>query len=250
MKKLLIILFLASAFVSCKKDSKYKIKKNHKKEVGYSSNDLLSNNDYKKLTIEVQYMAGYKPTPTTLSNLTSFLNSRLNKSDGIYIVEKEIPAQNKSSYSLDDIKDIESENRSEFTNKKEIATYFLFLDGEYSGNSGNGKVLGIAYYNTSMVIFEKTIQDLSGGFTQPNQTKLETTVVNHEFGHILGLVNTGAPMQHNHQDVANGSHCDNDNCLMNWVAETGGIVGNLIGSSPIPQLDQNCINDLKANGGK
>lgn len=250
MKKLFLILFLGAAFLSCKKDSKYKIKKNHKKEVGYSSNDFLSNNDYKKLTIEVQYMAGYKPSQSTLSNLTSFLNNRLNKSDGIYIVEKEIPAKNRGTYSIADIENIETEYRSEFTNKKEIAAYFLFLDGEYSGNSGNGKVLGVAYYNTSMAIFEKTILDLSGGFGQPSQAKLETTVVNHEFGHILGLVNTGASIQTNHQDVSHGAHCDNDNCLMNWVAETGGVVGNLLGSSPIPELDQNCINDLRANGGK
>lgn len=250
MKKLALILFLTSAFVSCKKDSKYKVKKNHRKEVGYSSNDLLSNDDYRKLIVEVQYMAGYKPTAKTLSNLATFLSSRLNKSDGIYFVEKEIPAQNKGTYSIDDIEAIENEHRSEFTHKKEIATYFLFLDGEYAGNSGNGKVLGVAYYNTSMAIFEKTIQDLSGGFGEPSQDKLETTVANHEFGHILGLVNVGSPMQTNHQDVAHGHHCDNDNCLMNWVAETGNVVSNIIGSSPIPQLDQNCINDLRANGGK
>jgi hypothetical protein len=250
MKKTLLILFIASVFLSCKKNSNYKINKNHKKEVGYSSNDLLSNNDYRKLTVEIQYMAGYKPTETTLSNLTSFLSNRLNKSDGIYLVEKQIPAQNKGTYSINDIENIEKEYRSEFTHKKEIATYFLFLDGEFSGNSGNGKVLGVAYFNTSMAIFEETIHDLSGGFGEPSQTKLETTVVNHEFGHVLGLVNTGASMQINHQDVAHGSHCDNDNCLMNWIAETGGVVGNLIGSSPIPQLDQSCMNDLRANGGK
>jgi hypothetical protein len=127
---------------------------------------------------------------------------------------------------------------------------FLFLDGPSNEDQGSSMILGQAYFNTSMVIYEKSLQDNSDGFGEPALYKLETTVINHEFGHILGLVNLGSAMYNLHQDSAHGSHCDNSNCLMYWEVETGNIFSALIGSSPIPSFDQNCLKDLHENGGK
>lgn len=237
------------AFTTCKKDKEIAVD-DTKLNVGASANNLLSANIYNQLTIEIQYVANYKPTQNAVNNLVAFLNQRLNKPNGINIVYSEIISPNKLKYTLTDIKNLEDQNRKEFSADKNIATYFLFLDGEYAENTQNEKVLGIAYRNTSMVIFEKTIHSLSDDITEPNRDKLETTVINHEYGHILGLVNIGTNMQINHQDVANGSHCMDKNCLMYYTAETNAGIQNLLGSNPIPSLDANCINDLKANGGK
>jgi hypothetical protein len=214
-----------------------------------SSRDFLSSDDYDKLTVEIQYVPGFQPTQATLDNLKALLEQRLNKPAGISFVLTSIASPKRSAYSVSDIQRIESANRTQNTNGKTIAAYFLFIDGDYSLNSGNSKVLGIAYGGSSMVIFEKTIREFSGGITQPSVTTLETTVAEHEFGHILGLVNNGTPMQSPHQDVANGRHCINQNCLMYYNAETSDIVANLLGGG-IPSLDTNCSNDLKANGGK
>ena len=74
--------------------------------------------------------------------------------------------------------------------------------------------------------------------------------MNHEFGHILGLVNNGTPVQSDHHDTANGAHCDVEDCLMYWQAETSGGLGDLVGMSSPPPLDPQCIDDLQANGGK
>lgn len=64
-----------------------------------------------------------------------------------------------------------------------------------------------------------------------------------------GLVNKGTALTSLHQDGVHGKHCSNSGCLMYYEAETSDIINNLLGD-PIPSLDQNCINDLKANGGK
>jgi predicted Zn-dependent protease len=100
-----------------------------------------------------------------------------------------------------------------------------------------------------MALFERTIQDLSGGLTQPEQSRLESVVLQHELGHILGLVNAGTAMVTNHQDAPHGRHCTNTNCLMHYTVETGNVVQNLLDGS-LPQLDSNCLSDLRANGGK
>ncbi len=73
-----------------------------------------------------------------------------------------------------------------------------------------------------------------------------TTLLEHEFGHLMGLVDQGSPMQVNHKDAANGAHCDKPDCLMYYNVEAG-FTGTL---SAVPSLDANCIADLKANGGK
>ena len=254
LKTLFTFLFLIALTVgvstSCRKDSKRQIKKNHKQSTGSSANDLLSSKEYNELIVEFIVVSGQSPTQQAIDNLKKLLTDRLNKPDGIKFVTTNVPSPNKTKYSLDDIVALEDEYRTQFTDDKSIAASFVFLDGEYIENTGDSKVLGIAYYNTSMVIFEETIKSFTDDFGEPERHKLETTVINHEFGHILGLVNTGTAMQTQHQDVAHGAHCDNEDCLMNWTAETGDAISNLVGSSPIPTFDNNCLNDLKANGGK
>lgn len=236
--------------VSCRKDSKRKINKNHRQNVGYSANHLLSDKKYERTTIQVIYMTGYKPSDEAMSSLISMITDHCNKPDGIVVTYKEIGAQGKDTYTLEDIKTIEDDERSEFTSRKNIAVTVLFLDGHSSDDSGNSAVLGAAYYNTSIVIYEKTIHEYSDQITEPERSKLETLVLNHEWGHLLGLVNVGTGMQTNHEDAAHSKHCVNEDCLMYWEAETASAINNILGSTPIPELDANCIADLQGNGGK
>ncbi len=214
-----------------------------------SANDFLSANKYTTLIVEVNYMQGFKPTQGALNSLVTLLSERLNKPQGIKLVTNVIVAHGKAVYSVNDIQNLESIYRKHYPIGNILTAHILFLDGGSTSDNGNSKILGIAYNKTSMAIFEKNVNEFSGGVTQPSREVLETTVVNHEFGHTLGLVNNGTLMQTNHQDGNHGHHCDNQNCLMYYTAETSDIVGNLIGGN-VPQLDQNCIDDLKSNGGK
>jgi hypothetical protein len=211
--------------------------------------DFLSASKYDRLIVEIQYVETYRPSTAAVNNLKTFLQDRLNKPTGITVLEKAVPTGGKSAYSANDIRAIEKANRTQNTNGKTLTAYFLFIDGDYSSNSGSSKVLGIAYEATSMAIFEKTIKEFSGGLGQPSNATLETTVMLHEFGHILGLVNTGTSMVTDHQDDPHGHHCNVQNCLMYYTAETSDVVANITGGH-IPVLDAKCIDDLKANGGK
>ena len=217
--------------------------------VGVSANDLLSSETYDNLIIEIQYATGYAPPAAAITNLKSFLQQHLNKSD-ISVITSEISAPGQAQYSASDIRAIEDNNRTQFTDGNTIAAYFFFADGGYSEDTDNAKVLGIAYRNTSMALFQKTIEDNSGGLGQPSTSLLTSTVMNHEFGHILGLVNNGTPLTTQHQDTAHGHHCDVEDCLMYWTAETGAGITDLLGMSSPPSLDAQCITDLKGNGGK
>lgn len=204
---------------------------------------------YDQLIVEIQYMPGVQPSAAAVNNLKSFLEQRLNKPAGISIVQTAIASPGKSTYSVPDLIAVETAKRTQQANGKILTAYILFADGDYSGNSGNSKVLGITYAGTSMAVFESTVKQFSGGLSQPAVSSLETTVLNHEFGHVLGLVNRGTPLQSQHQDTAHDKHCTNQHCLMYYNAETSDIIANMLGTG-IPVLDAACIADLRANGGK
>jgi hypothetical protein len=144
---------------------------------------------------------------------------------------------------------VEDANRKYFSSGDQLAAYFLFVDGNSAEDTGSFQILGQAHRNTSMVLYEKTVQALSGGLGKPSTATLESTILLHEFGHILGLVNVGTPMQSQHQDTANGHHCSSTHCLMYYAVDTSDFLSNLLGGS-IPSLDAGCLQDLKANGGK
>src|ERR1700757_2278423 len=208
--------------------------------------DFISQGKYTNLLIEVDYINGYAPSDESVNNLITFLKQRINKPNGIAVVKKVISVQNTGAYyNLNQVQDIEYANRKMVTSGSTLTAYILYLDKEYEGTaSSQSKVLGINYQSSSIVMFENTIAQFSGGITQPSRSLLETTVVEHEFGHVLGLVNNGTPMQTFHQDVPNGHHCNNSSCLMYYAVETSDIIKNLVGSAP-PDFDANCLNDLR-----
>ena len=185
-------------------------------------------------------MPGCEPDAISLSNLSSFLNTYLNKPSGILISEQQIGAGGKASLTLDDIVKIEHRVRTVFTFGNVIAVHILITDGSYSGDD----IFAKSYWNTSTCLFGKTINDNSGASSQVSRTQLMTTLLEHEFGHLLGLVGQGTPMVADHRDAANGAHCNKPDCLMYYSVETNS------GSNSVPELDANCIADLKANGGK
>jgi hypothetical protein len=190
-----------------------------------------------------------EPEQATLNNMQDFLLKYINKPEGIEITKKEIAGAGQNSYSFEELKSLETANRSVHDTRSTLSAYVFFAGGDYAENSGGNKVLGIAYGRSSIVMFEKTIQQLSGGIAQPSRSSVESAVLQHEFGHLLGLVDNGSAMEKDHLDGAHGKHCINKKCLMYYAAETSDLVGILLGSA-IPSLDADCENDLRANGGK
>lgn len=243
MKTRLIILCAVLAFAAgCRKTEQ--VINNRSEPV-----DFLSDKKYKSLVVEIQYVEGYKPTDAAMQNLRQFLEARLHKPAGIAFVYNPIASPGKAFYDVSDAEKIERNFREEHRHGATAAAYFLFLDGAYARDEENTKVLGIAYGGSSVVMFGKTIAGFSDNIMEPSRSTLETAVGIHEFGHLLGLVNDGTGMVNEHQDQAHPHHCNNTSCIMYYKAETSDILGILTGND-IPELDQQCISDLQANGGK
>lgn len=221
------------------------------RSTGASANELLSETTYTNLIIEAVYVDGFRPEASSLNNLVSFLDSRLNKSGGISIIERDIPAQPYDTYTIEEVRQVEDEFRTQFSSGNTIAVFVLFAENASASDSGNNVVLGTAYRNTSLVMYQSTIENFSGGLNQPNRVTVETAVYAHEFCHIMGLVNLGTPLTSQHEDPDNDKHCNVTNCLMQAQLESGNIFDMMSAlGSGVPNLDAQCIADLQANGGK
>lgn len=211
--------------------------------------DFLTESKYTTLNIEVAYVEGFQPQPTSLNILLSFLQERINKSGGVTITQRSIPATGRVSIDIDVIREIEKANRKTVTGGNTLTAWIMFLDAEYSASTDTEKVLGVAYGASSLAVFEQSVHN----YTRPDMPArwaLETFILTHETGHMLGLVNNGTPMKSLHQDTEHGAHCTNTKCLMYWEAQNNLNLADLLGENNIPVLDDACLADLKAAGGK
>jgi hypothetical protein len=235
-----IISFYLLLFTACQKE--VNIAPNDLQTLGTSAHDLLAADRYTSLVVEIDYMPGFEPDATSIQQLNTFLNTHINKPGGIRIVPHQVPVSGKTTLSISELVQLEKQYRSSFTIDSTLTVYMLLCDASYSDDENT---LAISYWNTSTCLFGKSIAESSGAQEQVSRTNLLTTLLEHEFGHLLGLVNQGSPMQRDHRDAANGAHCDNPECLMYHAIETADNLGR-----NIPVLDAACLSDLKANGGK
>ncbi len=219
------------------------------KALGASANELLSDTKFTSLTIEVVYVTGFKPTDVALNNLSQFLSQHTFKPDGISITTRAVASSNKAPFTIEEIAKIEAEERSVYNAGDEIAIFIYVADGSNEKDENEKVILGSAFRNTSVVLYGKTIERIANNSNSTAKSDVETAVLNHEFGHLFGLVDVGSPMQVNHEDPNSEAHCNVSGCLMVANIEFGGSIIDMVETN-IPELDDLCVNDLVANGGR
>ena len=245
-------IFVFLLLTGCSTDETDKEDTSHSNDLvlGASARDFLSDEKFTALEIEIAYVTGFEPTPAALNNLKIFLNKYLNKPNGISIKTRAVASPNFGTYALDEILNLEKQHRTTFSNGHTLGTFIFFADEKSVDSKEDRKIIGKAYRNTSMIVFDKEIKEMSGLVTR---SEIQTTALHHEFGHLFGLVNNGSPAQtpHEETETSKKAHCNVDGCLM--------AASIAFGSSPFSYLedgenivdfDEQCQLDLKANGGK
>lgn len=257
--KILPLLFAFLILAGCSKDSPVTDtpvvgpvidKSANLRALGDSANELLSDTKFTSLNIEIVYVSGYNPSQQTLVKLKQFLQARVYKPDGISISTRAVTTSGKAPFTIEEIAEIERNERQEFNAGDEISVFIYFADGSNENDDDTNVVLGSAFRNTSMVIYGKTVNKIAASFNAPDKSVIETTVINHEFGHLFGLVDNGTPMLVDHLDPDSDGHCSVNGCLMNANILFSGSLIDMIDNNQVVPLENLCIQDLQANGGK
>ncbi len=223
------------------------------KTLGSSAGDLLTDSKFTSMNIEIVYVDGNRPTDEAISSFKNFLTKRTYKPDGIDINLRSVASSGKAPFDIEEIAEIERNERTAYNVGDEIAIWIYFADGNNEKDTNEKFVLGSAFRNTSMVIYEKTIKDFANRTGAPSRAIIEASTLNHEFGHLFGLVNLGIEMVSEHEYTdgdGKGAHCTTQGCLMNASIEFGSGVVDLVNGTGVPELDQLCIDDLQFAGGK
>ena len=259
--QILLLFFVLMTISSCKSDDEQDAviddpKAENRKGLGTSAEDILSSDIYKSLTVELVYSEIYKPSQESIDNLRAYITARVNKPSGINFVERQVAEQPNDPFTIEEIREIEDRLRTKYTEGDNLAIYVFFSNGSSSNDTQTTVTLGTAYRNTSIVIYERTLQVLTEN--DPILLPLiESTTLQHEIGHILGLTNILDDDIHNeHEDLSNLKHCFVEDCLMYFEATNvtrssmTKMMETLTRRMEVPELDPLCIADLQAKGGK
>ncbi|GLU43899.1 hypothetical protein [Allomuricauda sp. NBRC 101325] len=267
MKKKIALTLLSGLLMllSCSKDSEVTPtgsnatidKSGNRLSTGASARDLLSNVDYDKILIEIDYVTGYAPTAEAIANFEEFLLARTNKQT-IEFKYTSLPSPNKETLTLDEVVDLETANRDEYNDDSTLAVYIYFADSPAdSDNDEEGLVtLGAVYRNTSMVIYESTVRQMGNNSSAITVADVETATLLHEFGHLFGLVNLSTISVNDHEDPDAENHCSVEGCLMRAELQFGTSLLKQMesraskGLVTIPDFDAECLLDLQKYGGR
>lgn len=253
---------------------------------GDSANDILSNEKFTTLKIEIAYVVGFRPTQEAMNAFVDYLRTYTFK-ENIEMVFLELPSPEEDDLTIQEVADLETEHRTVYNDGDTLGMYIYFADAPSDGDEEDeGLVtLGAVYRNTSMIIYEATVRKLANQSTLISTADVESATLNHEFGHLFGLVDLGTEPVNEHEDPDSDNHCSIPGCLMQAQLQFSGTrnpnvsrkssvdvdqeikVGcSLSGQSVLQMLnkstnsskglmntvllDSECILDIQSNGGR
>ena len=229
--------------------------------------DYVSSNKYDKWVIEMDFVEGKDPTPAAISYLVARLKEVVNKPGGVEVQRSDTLAPRGGSWSQDDVLTTANRTRDLRTDGDTVVLHLLFLDNQYK----DANVLGITYSYSQggrvsssgpIAIFSDAIK---GAACPPplglclNELAIWEAVLVHEFGHAMGLVDLGAPMQRNHEAETctvdgearpDQGHSSSSSSVMHCAVETVNIANVFGGGGPPTTYDADDKADLCALGGK
>lgn len=230
--RLFLLLSLSClVLASCKKMDKGQSKLCCTAEGAIDIQDFFSSTNLDTLSFEVDYMDGQEPEVGNALDgnpawnfFQNNIGALLNDSKSIVVPKtleemQNIPGQNQN-YSAQNILAIANQYRQSNVASNTLNLYIVFLDGYFlSDGQENTNVLGVSIENSGVIALFKPVIDnhTFGGSNIKRFT--EQTVLIHEAGHALGLVNNGLSLQSDHQDEEHGAHCNNSDCVMYWANE-------------------------------
>lgn len=103
-----------------------------------------------------------------------------------------------------------------------VATFYvIWLDGYYEENGAERRdVLGVSLGDTGVIaMFKPVIEGTALGPLDAIEKYVEQATLIHEFGHAVGLVDTGVPLASAHHDDEHPAHCTNQDCIMYFQVE-------------------------------
>jgi hypothetical protein len=192
------------------------------------------------LDIEIDAVPGMAPSSKSVDLLRERLAAVADKPGGIDVLPVEtISGSSHQTWTDDEISQTERAHRRTHNSLGRASIYLLFVDG-HSEHEG---AIGMALDSSSAVIFEQSVRDAASALITAQE--IERSVMIHEVGHLLALVNLTYRSPRDHEDPNHPGHSNDPKSVMYWAIDNIGVATLLEGqTSPPTTFDADDLADL------
>lgn len=201
----------------------------------------LRSDTYSKMVVEIDYAPGYAPESSTISLLKERLEQVCDKPDGISMDLNEYVFSETSSWDANLVRSVAHDTMDKSPMSGSTLRWHVIMpQGSYSDDS----VLGVAVDASTIALFGDSIDEANGLFNRPSSEEVENSVMVHEFGHLLGLVNLVYTSPADHEDDEHPGHSNNEDSVMYWAVESQSLGAFFSGDLP-SEFDSDDLADLE-----
>lgn len=181
----------------------------------------LWSSPYPDLLIEIDHVEGARPSDFAVDALVEMLREETNKRSITVAPYEEMPAfgshTNGKRWTTQQLVALATEKldhapAGSYGADETAVLHILYIDGSYDGEYGDG-VIGLAIGATAFLFDDPALADTSG-IPKIFKPFIERSVLIHEVGHVLGLVNIDLPMQTAREDADSPHHSTNPESVM------------------------------------
>ena len=237
---LLVSMMLACGLSGCLGDEALDLLPEKKGVPGGLTLACLRSSMYTSMVIEIDHEPGYRPFTSSTDMLVDRLEQVCDKPSGISIKYSEVSFNHDGTWSAQDVRDKGWETKDQ--SPRDGTTLYwqvLFPAGTYETDS----VLGVAVDASTVALFSDSIDEADGPFGRPSVEDVENSVLVHEVGHLLGLVNLVYQSPVDHEDDEHPGHSNNDESVMYWAVESADLSNFIFGELP-NEFDADDLADL------
>lgn len=173
-----------------------------------------------RLVFEVDSFPGNEPSAAVQSDFIASARSIVDKPGGVELVLDGVLEAHPDPWTIEELRALAEATRDLDVGGDAIGIHILYVDGRFEIDG----VLGAAFTDRDLVIFRDRMDqqcDSAGVPLMRDQLceTAEVTILVHEFGHLLGLVNRGLPMVVDHEDPEHPGHDADPDCVMYFAFE-------------------------------
>jgi hypothetical protein len=201
----------------------------------------LRSDKHTTLEFEIVYEVGYRPETSSINLLKERISEVCEKPSGIRFdyIETTFPS-NLETWSADDVREQGWAIKDGHPHSSNTLQWqILFPSGTYEDDS----VLGVAVDASTIAIFKDSVEEAEGFFGRPSAEEVENSVIIHEVGHLLGLVNLVYQSPRPHEDAEHPGHSNNEDSVMFWAIESTSLMNFITGNLP-NEFDDDDLADL------
>lgn len=212
--------------------------------IGSMNHQYLQGHTFKQVLIEIDRAESAHPEDVAINGLRDVIEQYADKPEGVLIEMSDVIEDDDDEYTLGEIQRTMRAYRDNYSTGDTAVIYILYLNGEFADINNT---LGVTVNASSFVMFPEEVQRSSGAnlFGGP---AYERSIVVHEFGHLLGLVNVNYESAAEREDPIHPGHSNNPASVMYWAVESFNVQNLFRGGPPanFDEADEFDIEQIKA----